>query len=82
MMSEYQRYEVSVETRVVVRSMMLSGGDLPVGEYVVRAQVPGDVAGQKPGDIPGMVEQAMVRATKKAKTMAAGVDNTERNRLK
>jgi len=79
---EYQRYEVCVETRVVVKSVLLSGGELVVGEYVVRAQVPAGAGGQRPGDIPNMVDQAMAKNAKQARTMAAGVDNTERNRTK
>lgn len=77
-----QRYRVRVETRVVVEVVLLSGSELPVGEYVVRAQVDGSAVGQLPQDIPDMVRVAMEKNGKQARTMAAGVDNTERNRRK
>ena len=81
-MPEFQRYRVTTETLVVVESVLLSGGELPVGEYVVRASFGGAPTTHKPEDISALVEQAMAKASKSAKTMAAGVVNTERNRLK
>jgi hypothetical protein len=79
---EVQRYVVELETRVVVKSVLLSGGELPVGEYVVRSAVGSRITTSEPERIPAMVQQGMERNAKQASIMAAGVDNTERNRLK
>lgn len=79
---EVQRYRVITETKVLVETECRSGGSRVVGEYTVRSEFLGSVAGNRPQDIPGLVDKAMQRATKSAKVMAAGVDNTERNRLK
>ena len=82
-MPEVQRYRVKVETRVTVESVALTGGALTVGEYTVRALAGGGVGRTHvPADIPEMVRVAMEKVTKNARVMAAGVDNTERSRLK
>lgn len=83
-MPEIITYEVAVETRVVVTAVSAAGTrKTVVGEYTVRSgAAPGPGFTCRPGDIPGFVDTAMARVTKAAKTMAAGVDNTERNRLK
>lgn len=71
------QYTCEVETWVVV----LADG-LPVGEYVVRSEPPHKMFSDGPRAIPTLVEQAMVKNAKAAKTMAAGVENTERTRLR
>lgn len=79
-MPEYQRYVTRVETKVVVSVALLSGGELPVGEFTVRSETGGDSSSS--GSVPAMVRVAMEKNAKQASIMAAGVDNTERNRLK
>lgn len=75
-MPEHVRYVTRVETKVVVSAVLLSGGELPVGEFTVRSETGGD------STVPAMVRVAMEKNVKQASIMAAGVDNTERNRLK
>lgn len=79
-MPEFVRYLVRVETKVVVYALPITGGEQPVGEYVVRSEA--RAATDTSSAIPSAVETAMAKATKSARTMAAAVDNTERNRLK
>lgn len=59
----------------VTASVLVSTGDGVVGEYTVRA-------GGKHSSVGEAVNTALAKASKAARTMAAGVDNTERNRLK
>ena len=79
---EFQRYVVRTETRVVVESALLSGGVMPVGEFIVRSKHEGHGGGSSPQDIPGLVDITMTKNSKAARAMAAGVVNTEGNRLK
>lgn len=74
------RYVTRVETRVTVSEVLLSGGEVRVGEFVVRAEQGKDT--REPSTVEGQVEAAMQRNIKQAKMMAAAVTNTERNRLK
>jgi hypothetical protein len=78
---ELVRYEVEIETRVVIRASGSADGGV-VGEYVVRSTPPLTMSSGKPNAIPSLVDQAMAKNAKAAKTMAAGVDNTERTRLR
>jgi hypothetical protein len=78
-MPEAVRYLVEVETRVVVKAAVISGGSVVVGEYTVRGMADGGHIGHEPSTV---VVNAVERAAKAARTMAAGVDNTERNRRK
>lgn len=73
---ELVQYTVEVETRVVV-----VGNGRAVGEYTVRHGSDKQWS-DHPKGISGLVEVAMVKNTKQATIMAAGVENTERNRLK
>lgn len=77
-MAEVVRYVTRVEARVVVVREALSGGELPVGEFVVHGEAR-SVAGAAPTAV-DMVDAAMMAARKRARAMAAGVDNNEKAR--
>jgi hypothetical protein len=75
------RYVAEVEVRVVVKDKLLSGGEMVVGEYAVRVLFD-DTAREYNHEPSTVISMAIERAAKAARTMAAGVDNTERNRRK
>lgn len=77
-MGEYVRYVARVEARVVVVREALSGGELPAGEFVVHGEVRSS-NGAAP-TVVDLVDAAVMAARKRARAMAAGVDNNEKAR--
>lgn len=77
---EYQRYVTHVELRVVTVAKLLSGGEIPVGEFVVHAEAEATSKVAQP--MREMLDQALARASKSARALSAAVQNTENNRLK
>ncbi len=73
---------MAVEKRVVqvdLRVVAYSEDGKPVGEFVVLGEAAGPSDRERVVDL---MEQAVLRAGKKARAMAAGVDNNEKARLK
>jgi hypothetical protein len=71
----------TVRTRLVVEVVAIdgSGAEKIVGEFTVRAEAG---AWSDKEDIRGLTQNAVERLGKKARAMAAGVDNNEAARLK
>lgn len=72
------RYTAEVTVSVQLISEQVEPG-VVVSAYSVKRRYGGNGTGRKPSDI---IDDAVVRAVAHAKSLAAGVDNAEKRRLK